>query len=186
MQCPVLIDALYEPLWQDISRLADRVLLAGIAVSASACWPAQDLATTDTGFQCMGHAPAEPEHGSAQAEMSDVARAWPAPRHKDVDRGCGPGRPQGRTVVTGAKPRARRFFRFPRRGRVRFAARMSPPDDLTSIPRADLEALVIRLPRVLLRLRTADGHAKSLKRLSWLGDLDSNQGFPSQSRKFYR
>ncbi len=22
--------------------------------------------------------------------------------------------------------------------------------------------------------------------LVWLGDLDSNQGFPSQSRKFYR
>jgi hypothetical protein len=22
--------------------------------------------------------------------------------------------------------------------------------------------------------------------LDWLGDLDSNQGFPSQSRKFYR
>ena len=27
---------------------------------------------------------------------------------------------------------------------------------------------------------------KSLKPRNWLGDLDSNQGFPSQSRKFYR
>ena len=27
---------------------------------------------------------------------------------------------------------------------------------------------------------------KSLKKLNWLGDLDSNQGCPGQSREFYR
>jgi hypothetical protein len=28
--------------------------------------------------------------------------------------------------------------------------------------------------------------AKLLKSLTWLGDLDSNQGCPGQSREFYR
>ena len=33
---------------------------------------------------------------------------------------------------------------------------------------------------------TPGAHSMSLISLGWLGDLDSNQGFPSQSRKFYR
>jgi hypothetical protein len=51
---------------------------------------------------------------------------------------------------------------------------------------ADREAITAMATTVGKAIDAESGVGKFSRLEEWLGDLDSNQGFPSQSRKFYR